>query len=521
MKKICSLLAILLLVCSMSACSQKATIVPDFTGHDVSEVYDWCAELDRSYACEVSYIDGNGVEKDLVMEQSVKGGSRLESDIVFHISNGVYPEINVLHVNKDTNRSDVEEWKNESGLESVEFIEENSDTVPKNCVIRIEPTTGIHKDTPVKAYISIGPKEAPIPEDKEIVITFGDYIGLTVAQFEEKAKQLGLKPNHNTSRDRFSADVEFGNIAWHGSGTYVKDEVFNYGICINEINVSANQFYGYTENDFISAAKKLTLVPVHLSERDSYSTRIDKGDIVTHGYGTYVKGEDFKYGLALGPAKVKGGYEGASEEVFINYLSSLTLKGKRSVQSSETVKEGRIISYNTGNYSTGDSVSYVVSAGPDPSVQVRNFAGESEETFLTFLKNNGLKAGIRSVQSSMTPAGMIISNDSGTKKKGDTINYVVSSGPVIPTAHLDSLEYLRNLLTDPDGGFAEARDRADIYLRSSGFIDFEITSEFSALYHPGTILYVKVDGNYHYDAADYPVYTPIVIGISSMLMGGE
>jgi beta-lactam-binding protein with PASTA domain len=234
-----------------------------------------------------------------------------------------------------------------------------------------------------------------------------------------------------------------------------------------------------------------------------------------------VKGEDFKYGLALGPAKVKGGYEGASEEVFINYLSSLTLKGKRSVQSSETVKEGRIISYNTGNYSTGDSVSYVVSAGPDPSVQVRNFAGESEETFLTFLKNNGLKAGIRSVQSSMTPAGMIISNDSGTKKKGDTINYVVSSGPVIPTAHLDSLEYLRNLLTDPDGGFAEARDRADIYLRSSGFIDFEITSEFSALYHPGTILYFKVDGNYHYDAADYPVYTPIVIGISSMLMGGE
>lgn len=518
MKKIsCTLLALLLVSC-LGACSKKATIVPDFTGKNVREVYEWCAEIDLNYACEVSYINGDGVEQDLVMEQSVKGGSRLESDISFKISNGIYPEINVLHITEDTNISDVEIWKQESGLQTVNYVEENSDTVARNHIIRIEPVSGIHKDTPVTVYISKGPKETPVPENKEIVVTFGDYIGLTVEEFEAKARQLGLTPNHNKSRDKFSAEIDFGKIVWHGSGTYVKDEVFNYGICINEINVSANQYYGWAEKDFKAAAEKLTLVPLHLTERDAYSTEIDKGDVVTHGYGTYVKGEDFKYGLALGPAKVKSGYEGASEEVFLNYLSSLTLKGKRSVQTSDKVAEGRIISYNTGSYSTGNSVSYIVSAGPQLTVKVKDFAGESEETFLNFLKKNGLKPGIRSVQSSMVSAGIIISNDSGEKKKGDTINYVVSSGPVIPTAHLDSLENIQKMFTDPDGGFNGAKEKAQIYLMSSGFIDYEITSEFSMIYHPGTILYVKVDGEYHFDAADYPIYTPIVIGIASQLM---
>ncbi len=524
MKQIKCILVTFILLSCLSACSsesKKATIVPDFTGHDVSEVYEWCAELDERYACEVSYVDGNGVERDLVMEQSVKGGSRLNSDISFSISNGFFPEISVLHVTADTNKSDVEVWKAESGLETVNYVEENSDTVAKNHVIRIEPTSGIHKDTVVTAYISIGPKEAPAPVNTDIEVVFGDYIGLTVEEFEKAAKKLGLTPNHNTSRDKFSADIEFGKIVWHGSGTYVKDEIFNYGVCINEINISANQYYGWAEEDFKAAAKKLTLVPTHITGRDAYSTALNKGDIVTHGWGTYVKGEEFKYGLALGPAKVQSGYEGASEEVLLNYLASMGLKGKRTVQTSETIAEGRVIGYNTGKYSSGDSVTYVISAGPDLRVNVRDFSGEAEETFLTFLKSNGLKAGIRTLQTSMVPAGRIISNDSGTKKKGDSINYIVSSGPMIPTARLDSFDDIQQSFSDEDGSYSKVKERMEIYLKSKGFTNYEIKSEFTIVYRPGTVLYITVDGQTHDKAAEYPTYASVVVAISGQLMSGD
>ena len=35
------------------------TVVPDFIGKDVSEVYTWCGELDDTHACEVSYEDSD------------------------------------------------------------------------------------------------------------------------------------------------------------------------------------------------------------------------------------------------------------------------------------------------------------------------------------------------------------------------------------------------------------------------------------------------------------------------------
>ena len=524
MKKWIIILCVLmssLSLCACSSSSKKATIVPEFTDHDVSEVYEWCAEIDEQYACEVSYINGEGVERDKVMEQSVKGGSRLESDISFKISNGEYAEITVLHITEKTDISDVEAWKESSGLKNVSYVEENSDTVAKNHVIRIEPSSGIHKDTPVTVYISKGKEEKPVPENTDIEVVFGDYIGITVEEFEKKAKELGLKPNHNTARDKFSTEVKFGNIVWHGSGTYVKDEVFNYGICINEINVSAGQYVDISEESFIAAAKKLTLKPTHITGRDAYSTSIEKGNIVTHGWGVYVQDEEFKYGLSLGPAKVKSGYEGASEEVLLNYFASMGLKGSKTTKVSETVAAGRIISYNTGNYSSGDSVSYVLSAGPEPRVEVPEFAGKTESELLDFLKKNGLNAGNRTVQSHLSPVGTVISNDSGTKKKGDSVNYIVSSGPNIPKAKLDSFADIKAMLSDTELGFLSACNRVETYLNAKGFGAYEIIPAYSETEPDGTILMVMVGDETLSKAKEYPIYTPITVTISAELVGSR
>lgn len=520
MKKIIIILCAAMSLVSLCACSsKKATIVPDFTGHDVAEVYEWCGSIPEKYACEVSYTDGNGVERDQVIEQSVKGGSRLESDISFKISNGAYPEITVLHITEKTEKADVEAWKESSGLVDLTYVEEYSDSVAKNHVIRIEPSSGIHQDTKVTAYISKGKEKPPVPESTDIEVKFGDYIGITVEEFEQKAKALGLKPNHNASRDKFSADVKFGNIVWHGSGTYVKDEIFNYGICINEIYVSAGQFVGNTEDLFIENAKKLSLKPTHISGRDAYSTKIDKGDVVTHGYGVYEKDEEFKYGLSLGAAKVQSGYEGASEEVLINYLSSMGLKGKKAVATSETVAAGRVISYNCGKYSTGDSVSYVVSAGPEPKVDVPDFTGKSEAELLDFLKKNGLLAGERTTQSYLMPEGTIISNDTGTMKKGSSVRYVVSTGPVVPKSKLDSFEDIKTMLSDTELGFLSTCNRVETYLNTKGFYNYEIIPAYSETEPDGAILSIMVGDEPLSRAKEYSIYEPIVVTVSAELVG--
>ena len=491
-------------------------IVPDFVGKNVEEVYAWCGELDEIHGCEVSYEDIDDYEKDIVFEQSLPGGSKFKEGIVsFKIATGEGTEIILPFIGPDTNKSDIEAWALTFGITNITYVEETSDTVAKNHVIRIEPAKDVKKDTPITVYISTGKKEV-LPT--EVTVKFGDYLNLTVEQFEQKAKELGLKPNHNTKRDQYDPHIEFGNIVWHGSGTYEPGEVFNYGICINELVIEAGKYVGKTEEDFIKIAKELSLTPTHITDRDSFSTKIAKGSIVTHGSGVYVKDEEFKYGLSLGAAKIEAGYEGASEEVFLSYLSKFGLKANRKTQTSETVAAGRIISYNTGKYSTGDSVTYTVSSGPDKKVDVPDFAGKDEADLLKFLSKNGLTAGIRTVQTSMTPEGKIISNDTGSKKKGDSINYIVSSGPYIPTARMDKFEYISQMISTDDD-YSEAAEKMDLYLKEKGFTNYEIQPVFYSSVRPGQLLMITVDDQIHSSAKDYPTYAKIVVQISNWLMG--
>lgn len=537
MKKLTVILSALLLVLSVIlgvmlftfVIKPRSTIVPEFVGKSVSEVYSWCAGLDESHSCQVTYDDAEGVDKDIVFEQSIPGGSRLSvSTVNFKAATGNQEksaEVALPFIGPDTNKSDIEAWALTFGIENVTYIEENSDTVEKNHVIRIEPSANARKDTPFRVYISIGKAESkpdPKPEEKdpeptEIIITFGDYLGLTVEKFERKATALGLKPNHNPSRDQYDPHIEFGNIVWHGSGTYEPGETFNYGVCINELLIEPGKYVGISEGSFIKTAKELGLTPTHLTSRDAFSTKIANGSIVTHGSGVYVKDEAFNYGLSLGPANVEVGYEGASEEVFISYLSKFGLKPNRKTATSDKVSAGRILSYYDGKYSSGDTVTYWVSLGADTKVGVPSFAGKDESELLKFLSRNGLKAGIRSVQNSMTPEGKIISNDEGAKTKGSSINYVVSSGPYIPTARVDKFEYLSNMISTEDD-YYEAAEKAELYFSEKGFTNYVVKSVFLSSVKPGQLLQITVDGVIHSKAKDYPIYSKIEIQISSWLM---
>ena len=509
MKKIFILLFSLLVLCSCAQNNNNPTpttntIVEEFIGHNVSDVYAWCATLGDSDACEITFEDNDNFDKDIVFEQSVKAGSKLRGNILFKVSSGNVAEVAVPYITPEVTMSDIEVWKEAAGVKTVNYTYETSDTVEKNHVIRMEPSSHITKDTPVTVVISSGKAE---PVSTNVEVKYGDFIGLTVEQFEAKAKELGLKPNHQTTRDKHDSNVKIGNIVWHGSGTYEKDEVFNYGVCINQITVNPGDYVGKSESAFIKAAKDMKLNPVRINNRDAYSAKIEKGYVVTHGSGIYEEGEDFKYGLSLGPAYVQQGYEGTSEDNFLAYLEMMDLRGERKTMYSSSIPAGKVVSYNYGKYSANDVVTYYISLGPEETyVDVPDFSGRSESDLLNFLSSYGILAGSRSEQSSLIPKGSIVYNDHGKMKAGEKASYTVSTGPAVQeTAILESFDTIYQDVT-AEGDYERAAWQMHRYLFGRGFMDYDIIPVVYGDYEPGILLSIEYDGE---RLGEYPVNVPI------------
>ncbi len=359
----------------------KDVVVPDFLGKNKSEVFDWCGQLDPKYSCEIVYEKSRSVQKDLVFQQSINAGSPLKDKITITISSELEQPL-MLPQLYNTGKEDIEKWQKENGVENVTIVYENSDTVNKDAIIRIEPSENIFKDTPVTVYISSGRANA---SDDKIEVKSGEYTNLTVSAFESQVKALGLKPNHNTAKDDYSTSVTKGNIVWHGSGTYEIGETINYGICLDQkkdasvstdITVTKGQYVGKTESDFKKIATDLGLKPVHLTERDAYSDDVAKGSIVTHGNGTYEKGEDFNYGLSLGKKDgssssseiivTNGQYVGKTESEFKTIATNLGLKANHLSSRdaySDAIAKGSIVTHGYGTYEKNEDFNYGLSLG--------------------------------------------------------------------------------------------------------------------------------------------------------------
>ena len=160
--------------------SSSKVVVPDFLGKNKEEALEWCGQLDTKYSCEFVYEPSSSVEKDHVFQQSLNSGSVLKDKIVIRVSSELVKPIELPQI-KDARKEDIEKWKNDNGITNLTFKEENSDTVAKGNVIRIEPTENISKDTPITVYISLGKKDSG--EDK-IEVKSGEYVNLNY-QFTE------------------------------------------------------------------------------------------------------------------------------------------------------------------------------------------------------------------------------------------------------------------------------------------------------------------------------------------------
>ena len=390
--------------------NNSSATVPDFLGKNKNVAITWCGQLSEEFGCEFVYEETTSTQEDVIFSQSISAGNKLNGNITFKVSSGIVVEIALPEITVTTSKTDIENWKNQNGLMYVSYIEENNDTVTKGSVIRIEPQTGIYKDTPVTVYISTGPKETV---SDEIVISSGTYINSSVSDFESKVKALGLVPNHNTSRDSESATVTKGNIVWHGSGTYKKGETINYGVCTGQVSgvvVKEGQYVNKTEAEFKTIASNLGLKATHVSDRDEYSSTVAKGNIVTHGFGTYVKDEVFNYGLSLGSKEgdstyivvKEGQYLNKTEDEFKKIATELGLVAKHNtdwdVKTDNASNVGKVCKHGVADdYTKGEDFRYglYTSSGSSTSyIVITNgqYVGKSETEFTKIASDLGLKA---------------------------------------------------------------------------------------------------------------------------------
>lgn len=508
----------------------KTVTVPDFSNSTKTDVEIWCNSLD-SDPCSFVYVNSDTVEKDCVIEQSVLANESLEGNISFTISAGKKAEITLPTVDENTTRDDIKKWATENGLINVSYINEYSDSVEADHVIRIEPNENITEDTELKVYVSYGIEENDDDSDETnsnvIHVESGTYLKLTKEEFETKVKALGLTPSYVSKKDAYSDTVEEGLVIWHGYGDYIKDEEIHYGLSLGkddstgDIVVKANEYVGKTEEEFIAAVAKLGtkgLTPNHghSSRTDDYSETYAAGTILWHGSGTYEDGETINYVLSKGPApKIDVvSKAGSTESEFAAYITGLGLKvGSKTSEYSDSVSAGVIISNDTGSYSAGSTVNYKVSLGKDTRVNVVSKAGTSVTDFSSYITGLGLKLGTKTTAYSDTYAvDTIISNDTGTKSQGSSINYVVSLGKKPETKYTLMTAALYDSAYYKGSSYEETKSKLSEKLNY--FTNITWTGAKSSK-TAGIILSVKVNGSEISAVGEYVANTPIEITIST------
>ena len=598
----------------------KTVKVPDFSNKNISEVNEWCGSLNSKYSCEIVYEESKTVEKDKIISQSIKADEALKDKITFKVSSGLILPVDPFVIKDNSKLSDVQSWAKTNNIQTLNVVEEENNDLENGKVIRIEPTDQIYKDTVVTVYVAKSSNTPETNTNGNITVNAGAYIGKTVSEFENYVKKLGLKPNHNTDRDEYSSNVEKGRIVWHGSGDYVENETINYGLSLgkssgtsDEINIKQNEYQGLSVSDFETKVKALGLTPVHETSWDVNSDSVDKGKIVRHGYTTYTKGENIRYGLSLGKkddsssdeinikqnefqglslsefeSKIKAlglnpyhestwdnysdtiekgkiirhGYtsytkgenmryglslgkkgDSSSDEIYINqnqFLGLTVSEFESKVKAlglnpyhesawdvySDSVDKGKIVRHGYTSYIKGENIRYGLSLGKkestpsEPTISVRSFANEDESVLTKFLSDNGLNSSRSEQYSNSVASGKIISNTTGNLKKSDTVKYVVSKGvEPVATKYLASFSDINNKCYATND-YEKASNNVKTFLSNAGFTNYEVIFESSRDAGVGTLISITVDGNKHVSGANYAVNSKIVVSICNELDAG-
>lgn len=420
---------------------EKKIEIPDFLNKTKLEVETWMFDNDLTEErVTLTYEYNETIEKDSVVSQSIVAGEKLKKDELLSItlSNGFDPEL-VVTLPDFTGMTfeNINQWFIDNKFSDVTYEYIPDEKIQKDIFIKSNLTTNeAHRNEVIVISISVG------TESVGVDITMPDFADYTKANIQAWGKTNNMAITFkNEASDKVAANKVISQSPKAGEATKTGEKV-TVTISTGK-GITAIKFDGKTKKDVDAWAKTNSIKITYV---DAYDSKVASGTVITNkpNSGTIAANSTMTVTVSIGKPSIDN-YTNKSIASFQTYIDGLNKNSANlkltitEVQSTSTpgtiLKQtinGNVVSAAT-TVDTGTTI--VVEVAKTKSTTVDNKAGTTEANFKTYVTGLGLVVGTKTERYSSTVAsGLIISNDTGAKAAGATINYVLSKGTYSPTA---------------------------------------------------------------------------------------
>ncbi len=421
---------------TLNAEKNAPAAMADFSGRKKEDVLSWFSEngFDESQVTFSYAFDE--AQEDVIINQSVaKGDPFTKSDTLeITLSSGPDPdEMIELPDFTGMTTEEITKWFEDNNLTNVTYQFTIAEGIEADHFVSMEPEakTMVKRSDRITVTLSSGIGE----QSEEEEVTVPDFSSYTRTNIQAwgAANRISITISYQASdtvqKDKLiSQSVKAGTKIKAGSSMSV---VISSGKGIQVVG-----FVGKTQNEAASWIAQNGLKAVY---NEVYSGSAASGTVISQNpdSGTAAEGAVITFEVSAGLVPVDD-YTGKSRGEFEAYLALLNKQKNSSARLNLSVREtesdkaaGTILSQNpVGSAAPGSVITIEVATGR--KVTVENKAGTAEADFKAYLSSLGLKPGNISYDYSDTIAeGCIISNDTGTKNAGDSVNYKVSRGAYV------------------------------------------------------------------------------------------
>lgn len=406
--------------------------IPDFKGQTQETIQQW---FNDNLFTDVTfeYIASADIAKGQYVGLNVSDNNQKRSAlIVVKISAGtdtIGLEIEMPDF-KDFTKANIQAWAKTNHI-TLTFKTRSSTTVDKDKVIGQNPTAGSKIKTGGKAIITLS-------SGKDVAIT--SFVNKTKKEAATWISNNSLKANY---MQVYSSTVTSGNIVSQNpsTGTITQGSTVTFEISVG--SVPLNSYIDKPQSEFISYLNSLNngynksaKITYESSEQASDKTSGTIIQMTVNGESitqTKMVAPGSKVQLVVAKAQIKQvtveNKSNTTLDKFQRYLEQLGLKlGHKTEKYHDSIPSNTIISNDTGTYTSGTSVNYIVSLGAY-QINTNNLKNTSYASLVNSINSaNNIGAGITLSKTEASDTSIAAGNIISCSLSGKKLSCVISIG---------------------------------------------------------------------------------------------
>ncbi len=417
--------------------------VPDFTTLSAEDAENWRIEnkLDEEQVIIIEEFNED-IEEGKLISQTLDGGSTLgKKDILTLIFSQGHDPDRVIELPDFIGKTEeeIQKWFDENKFTDVSFEYVPNDSIKEGVFIESNITTPTAKRSDVILIsISVG------KESIGIEVTTPDFSTYTRANISAWAKTNNITVTFTSA---ISSTVEKGKVikqSPQAGDTILTGGKLKITLSLGK-GITVSDLKGKTKTEIDKWAKDNNLKVVY---KEYYSNTVVKNKAISSSpTGTLSEGSTVTVKLSIGKPTVSN-YTEKSLAQFQAHIQNINANANGSakltikvVEQESTKTPGTILSQIingktvTGSTEVNTGTEITVNVAKEKKVSVVSKANSTVADFKSYIEGLGLVLGSKTERySTSINSGLIISNDTGLKSLGASINYVVSLGAYNPTA---------------------------------------------------------------------------------------